>query len=109
MERTEIKSLYFEHALIERLQEPNRFTFCTEFAGTLNYSTKQQKVDVTSKALTQVRNTSTIYQIFKELLCEIALSCKRSKPSQRDRLAIKDLPLLLWQIVKQPGFKRKIS
>lgn len=55
------------------------------------------------------RNRSTIYQIFKELLCEIALSCKRSKPSQRDRLAIKDLPLLLWQIVKQPGFKRKIS
>ena len=55
------------------------------------------------------RNRSTIYQIFKELLGEIALCCKRSKPSQRDRLLIKDLPLLLWQIVNQPGFKRKIS
>lgn len=55
------------------------------------------------------RNRSTIYQVFKELLGEIALSCKRSKPSQRDRLLIKDLPLLLWQIVNQPGFKRKIS
>ena len=55
------------------------------------------------------RNRSTIYQVFKELLGEMALSCKRSKPSQRDRLLIKDLPLLLWQIVNQPGFKRKIS
>lgn len=55
------------------------------------------------------RNRSTIYQVFKELLGEIALCCKRSKPSQRDRLLIKDLPLLLWQIVNQPGFKRKIS
>ncbi len=55
------------------------------------------------------RNRSTIYQVFKELLGEIALCCKRSKPSQRDRLLIKDLPLLLWQIVNQPGFKRKSS
>ena len=55
------------------------------------------------------RNRSTIYQVFKELLGEIALCCKRSNPSQRDRLLIKDLPLLLWQIVNQPGFKRKIS
>ena len=53
------------------------------------------------------RNRSTIYQVFKELLGEIALNCKRSKPSQRDRLLIKDLPLLLWQLVNRPGFKEK--
>ena len=50
-----------------------------------------------------------IYQVFKELLGEIVLCCKSSKPSQRDRLLIKDLSLLLWQIVNQPGFKRKSS
>ena len=55
------------------------------------------------------RNRSTIYQIFKELLGEIALSCKHPKPSQRALLLIKALPLLLWQLVNQPGFKRKIS
>ena len=55
------------------------------------------------------RNRSTIYQIFKELLREIALSCKRSKPSQRDRLLIKEQPLLLRQIVNQPGFKEQLS
>ncbi|SFS83170.1 hypothetical protein SAMN02910357_02092 [Succinivibrio dextrinosolvens] len=53
------------------------------------------------------RNRSTIYQIFKELLGEIALCCKRSKPSQRDRILIKDLPLLLWQIFNQLFFNEK--
>ena len=54
--------------------------------------------------------TDQLYiKFLKELLGEIALCCKRSKPSQRDRLLIKDLPLLLWHIVNQPGFKRKIS
>ena len=55
------------------------------------------------------RNRSTIYQIFKEHLDQITLCCKWSKTSQRDQLLIKDLPLLLWQIVNQPGFKGKFS
>ena len=55
------------------------------------------------------RNRSTIYQVFKELLGEIALNARRSKPSNRDRVLLKDLPLLIWQIVNHPRPDRKVS
>ena len=41
------------------------------------------------------KGLSTVYQIFKELLDDIALNARRSKPSNRDRVLIKDLPLLI--------------
>lgn len=47
----------------------------------------------------QNKGLSTVYQIVKELLDDIALYCKRSKPSNRDSVLFKDLPMLLWQIV----------
>lgn len=47
----------------------------------------------------QNKGLSTVYQIVKKLLDDIALYCKRSKPSNRDSVLFKDLPMLLWQIV----------
>ena len=55
------------------------------------------------------KGSSTVYQIFKELLDDIALNARRSKPSNRDRVLIKDLPLLIWQIVNHPRPDRKVS
>ena len=49
------------------------------------------------------RKLSTVYQVFKELLDDIALLCQRTKPSNRDAILLKDLPTLLWQIVHQPN------
>lgn len=49
------------------------------------------------------RKSSTVYQIFKELLDDIALLCQRTKPSKRDTILLKDLPTLVKQIVKQPN------
>ena len=46
---------------------------------------------------------SSIYQIFKELFDEISMHCQRTTPSNRDRVLLKDLPLLVWQIVNQPN------
>ena len=46
---------------------------------------------------------SSIYQIFKELFDEISTHCQRTTPSNRDRVLLKDLPLLVWQIVNQPN------
>ena len=48
-------------------------------------------------------------QIFKELLDDIALNAKRSMPSNRDRVELKDLPLLIWEIVNHPRPDRKIA
>ena len=42
-------------------------------------------------------------QIFKELFDEISTHCQRTTPSNRDRVLLKDLPLLVWQIVNQPN------
>ena len=55
------------------------------------------------------KNRSTIYQVFKELLDDIALFCRRTEPSNRDRVLLKDLPLLIWQIVNQPRISSKIA
>jgi hypothetical protein len=55
------------------------------------------------------KGLSTVYQIFKELLDDIALNARRSKPSNRDRVLIKDLPLLIWQIVNHPRPDRKVA
>ena len=55
------------------------------------------------------KGSSTVYQIFKELLDDIALNARRSKPSNRDRVLLKDLPLLIWQIVNHPRPDRKVS
>ena len=55
------------------------------------------------------RKLSTVYQIFKELLDEIALLCTRTKPSNRDSVLLKDLPTLVNQIVKQPNPSAKIA
>ncbi|MGN0902652.1 MAG: IS4 family transposase [Succinivibrio sp.] len=55
------------------------------------------------------RKSSTVYQIFKELLDDIALSCQRTKPSNRDISKLKDLPTLVWQIVNQPNPSAKIA
>ena len=52
---------------------------------------------------------STVYQIFKELLDDIALLCQRSEPSNRDIVKLKDLPTLVWQIVNQPNPSAKIA
>lgn len=49
------------------------------------------------------RKSSIVYQIFKELLDDIALLCQRTKPSKRDTILLKDLPTLVKQIVKQPN------
>ena len=46
---------------------------------------------------------SSIYQIFKELFDEISIHCQRTTPSNRERVLLKDLPLLVWQIVNQPN------
>ncbi|MDD6067908.1 MAG: transposase, partial [Succinivibrio sp.] len=51
----------------------------------------------------QSLNLSSIYQIFKELFDEISMHCQRTTPSNRDRVLLKDLPLLVWQIVNQPN------
>ena len=55
------------------------------------------------------RKSSTVYQIFKELLDDIALLCQRSEPSNRDIVKLKDLPTLVWQIVNQPNPSAKIA
>lgn len=55
------------------------------------------------------KGLSTVYQIFKELLDDIALNAKRSMPSNRDRVELKDLPLLIWEIVNHPRPDRKIA
>ena len=49
------------------------------------------------------------YKILKELLDDIALNARRSKPSNRDRVLLKDLPLLIWQIVNHPRPDRKVA
>ena len=41
--------------------------------------------------------------IYKELFDEISTHCQRTMPSNRDRVLLKDLPLLVWQIVNQPN------
>ena len=38
---------------------------------------------------------------FKELFDDICSYCQKTTPSNRDRALLKDLPLLLWQIVNQ--------
>lgn len=48
------------------------------------------------------RKSSTVNQIFKELLNDIALLCQRTEPSNRDIVKLKDLPTLELQIVNQP-------
>lgn len=48
------------------------------------------------------RKSSTVYQIFKELLDDMALLRQRTKPSNRGIVRLKDLPTLVWQIVNQP-------
>ena len=55
------------------------------------------------------KGSSTVYQILKELLDDIALNARRSKPSNRDRVLLKDLPLLIWQIVNHPRLDRKVA
>lgn len=55
------------------------------------------------------KSRSSIYQIFKELLADIAKFCTRTEPSMRDRIMLKDLPLLFWQIANQPVTSGKIS
>ena len=55
------------------------------------------------------RKSSTVYQIFKDLLDDIALNCQRTKPSNRDISKLKDLPTLVWQIVNQPNPSAKIA
>ena len=55
------------------------------------------------------KGLSTVYLILKELLDDIALNARRSKPSNRDRVLIKDLPLLIWQIVNHPRPDRKVA
>ena len=64
--------------------------------------------DVLFKALL-LRKSSTVYQIFKELLDEIARLCQRTKPSKRDTILLKDLPTLVNQIVNQPNPFAKIA
>lgn len=56
-----------------------------------------------------LRMSSTVYQIFKELLDDIALLCQRTEPSNRDIVKLKDLPTLVWQIVNQPNLSAKIA
>ena len=51
----------------------------------------------------QTLKLSSIYQIFKELFDEISTQCQRTTTSNRDRILLKDLPLLVWQIVNQPN------
>ncbi len=51
------------------------------------------------------REKSTIYQIFKELTEFVKTRCLRGAPSQRDKDRLKDLPLLVWDIVSSPDFK----
>lgn len=63
--------------------------------------------DVLFKALL-LRKSSTVYQIFKELLDEIARLCQRTKPSKRDTILLKDLPTLVNQIVNHPTFLLKL-
>lgn len=68
-------------------------------AGYIAAFTSLYKVDQKSVA----HSSGSIY---KELLANIAEFCKRTIPSQRDRILLKDLPLL-WQIFKQPVTSRK--
>lgn len=51
------------------------------------------------------RKSSTVYQIFKELLNDIALLYQRTEPSNRDIVKLKDLPTLELQIVTPPLLK----
>ena len=44
-----------------------------------------------------------MWAIYKELFDEISTHCQRTMPSNRDRVLLKDLPLLVWQIVNQPN------
>ena len=46
---------------------------------------------------------SSIYQIFKDLFDEISMHCQRITPSNHDRVLLKEVPLLLWQIINQPN------
>ena len=55
------------------------------------------------------RKLSTVYQIFKELLDDIALLCQRTKPSNRDAVKLKDLPTLVLQIINHPTPSAKIT
>lgn len=55
------------------------------------------------------RKPCTVYQIFKELLNDIALLCQRTEPSNRDIVKLKDLPSLELQIVNQPPSSAKIA
>ena len=55
------------------------------------------------------KSRSTIYRILKELLANIAEFCTKTTPSQRDRILLKDLPLLFCQIANQPGASCKIA
>lgn len=41
------------------------------------------------------RKLSTVYQVFKDPLDDIALLCQRTKPSNRDAVKLKDLPTLV--------------
>lgn len=47
--------------------------------------------------------------IYKELLDEMDLLCKRTKASNRDRILMNGLPTLVWQIIKQPNPYAKIA
>ena len=53
------------------------------------------------------KGRSRIYQIFKELLDNIAQFTQRTKPSNRDTVLVKDLPLLLWQLANESEDSKK--
>jgi hypothetical protein len=79
-----------------------------EWISMLKLHKQNDCFEVLFKALL-FRKSSTVYQIFKELLDDIALLCQRTKPSNRDIVKLKDLPTLVNQIVNQPNPSAKIA
>lgn len=62
-----------------------------EWISMLKLHKQNECFDVLFKAL-HFHKSSTAYQIFKELLDDIALLCQRTEPSNRDIVKLKDLP-----------------
>lgn len=62
-----------------------------EWISMLKFHKQNECFDVLFKALL-FHKSSTVYQIFKELLDDIALLCQRTEPSNRDIVKLKDLP-----------------
>lgn len=54
------------------------------------------------------RKLSTVYQVFKELLDDIALLCQRTKPSNRDAVKLKDLPTIDDRSLTIPTLRLKL-